>query len=417
MGLFISSCRYGCMGNEAMSEIISIKDLELMDKKVFIRCDFNVPQDEFLNITDDRRIRSAIPTIRYCLDNGCSVILASHLGRPKEINAKYSLEPVAKRLSRLLGKEIILAKDVIGEDAKKKVANLAQGEIVMLENLRFEKGETKNDENLAKDLAAMAQVYINDAFGVCHRAHSSVAAITNFFDEKHRAAGFLLLKEIAFAENLIKKPARPFVAVVGGSKVSGKLQALTNLLPKVDKLIIGGGMAFTFLKALGFDIGNSLLEDELIEEASKILTKGKNLGVKIYLPVDVVVAQTCSKDAEMKFTPCQEIPNGWMALDIGPATTRLFKEAISDAQTIWWNGPMGVFEIDKFAKGSLKMSHYISESHATTVIGGGDTADVVARADDADEMTFISTGGGASLELIEGKELPGVKPLRIKDDE
>ncbi len=400
-----------------MSDIISIKDLNLADKKVFIRCDFNVPQDEFLNITDDRRIRSAIPTIRYCLDNGCSVILASHLGRPKEINAKYSLEPVAKRLSRLLHKEITLSKDIVGEDAQKKAANLKAGEILMLENLRFEKGETKNDENLAQNLANMAQIYINDAFGVCHRAHSSVEAITKFFDENHRGAGFLLLKEIAFAENLIKKPARPFVAVVGGSKVSGKLQALTNLLPKVDKLIIGGGMAFTFLKALGFDIGNSLLEDELIEEASKILIKGKNLGVKIYLPVDVVAAQACSQDAEMKFVPCQEIPSGWMGLDIGPATTRLFKEAIADAQTIWWNGPMGVFEIDKFSKGSLKMSHYISESHATTVIGGGDTADVVARADDADEMTFISTGGGASLELIEGKELPGVKPLRVKDNE
>ncbi|EIB82772.1 phosphoglycerate kinase [Campylobacter jejuni subsp. jejuni 1577] len=400
-----------------MSDIISIKDIDLAKKKVFIRCDFNVPQDDFLNITDDRRIRSAIPTIRYCLDNGCSVILASHLGRPKEISSKYSLEPVAKRLARLLDKEIIMAKDVIGEDAKTKAMNLKAGEILLLENLRFEKGETKNDENLAKELASMVQVYINDAFGVCHRAHSSVEAITKFFDEKHKGAGFLLQKEIDFASNLIKHPARPFIAVVGGSKVSGKLQALTNLLPKVDKLIIGGGMAFTFLKALGYDIGNSLLEEELLEEANKILTKGKNLGVKIYLPVDVVAAPTCSQDAPMKFVPVQEIPNGWMGLDIGPASVRLFKEVISDAQTIWWNGPMGVFEIDKFSKGSIKMSHYISEEHATSVVGGGDTADVVARAGDADEMTFISTGGGASLELIEGKELPGVKALRSKENE
>ncbi|EGK3516468.1 phosphoglycerate kinase [Campylobacter coli] len=400
-----------------MSDIISIKDIDLAKKKVFIRCDFNVPQDDFLNITDDRRIRSAIPTIRYCLDNGCSVILASHLGRPKEISSKYSLEPVAKRLARLLDKEIVMAKDVIGEDAKTKAMNLKVGEILLLENLRFEKGETKNDENLAKELASMVQVYINDAFGVCHRAHSSVEAITKFFDEKHKCAGFLLQKEIDFASNLIKHPARPFVAVVGGSKVSGKLQALTNLLPKVDKLIIGGGMAFTFLKALGYDIGNSLLEEELLEEANKILTKGKNLGVKIYLPVDVVAAPTCSQDAPMKFVPVQEIPNGWMGLDIGPASVRLFKEVISDAQTIWWNGPMGVFEIDKFSKGSIKMSHYISEGHATSVVGGGDTADVVARAGDADEMTFISTGGGASLELIEGKELPGVKALRSKENE
>ncbi|HDZ5065556.1 TPA: phosphoglycerate kinase [Campylobacter jejuni] len=400
-----------------MSDIISIKDIDLTKKKVFIRCDFNVPQDDFLNITDDRRIKSAIPTIRYCLDNGCSVILASHLGRPKEISSKYSLEPVAKRLARLLDKEIIMAKDVIGEDAKTKAMNLKAGEILFLENLRFEKGETKNDENLAKELASMAQVYINDAFGVCHRAHSSVEAITKLFDEKHKGAGFLLQKEIDFASNLIKRPARPFVAVVGGSKVSGKLQALNNLLSKVDKLIIGGGMAFTFLKAQGYDIGNSLLEEELLEEANKILTKGKNLGVKIYLPVDVVAAPACSQDTPMKFVPAQEIPNGWMGLDIGPASVRLFKEVISDAQTIWWNGPMGVFEIDKFSKGSIKMSHYISEGHATSVVGGGDTADVVARAGDADEMTFISTGGGASLELIEGKELPGVKALRSKENE
>lgn len=400
-----------------MSGIISIKDIDLAKKKVFIRCDFNVPQDDFLNITDDRRIRSAIPTIRYCLDNGCSVILASHLGRPKEISSKYSLEPVAKRLGRLLDKEIIMAKDVIGEDAKTKAMNLKVGEILLLENLRFEKGETKNDENLAKELASMAQIYINDAFGVCHRAHSSVEAITKFFDEKHKGAGFLLQKEIDFASNLIKHPVRPFVAVVGGSKVSGKLQALTNLLPRVDKLIIGGGMAFTFLKAQGYDIGNSLLEEELLEEANKILTKGKNLGVKIYLPVDVVVAPACSQEAPMKFVPAQEIPKGWMGLDIGPASVRLFKEAIFDAQTIWWNGPMGVFEIDKFSKGSIKMSHYISEGHATSVVGGGDTADVVARAGDADEMTFISTGGGASLELIEGKELPGVKALRTKENQ
>ncbi|MCR2107774.1 phosphoglycerate kinase [Campylobacter upsaliensis] len=392
------------------SEIISIKDIDLAKKKVFIRCDFNVPQDDFLNITDDRRIRSAIPTIRYCLDNGCSVILASHLGRPKEISSKYSLEPVAKRLSRLMSKEVLLAKDVVGEDAKKKAQNLEANEILMLENLRFEKGETKNDENLAKELASMAEIYINDAFGVCHRAHASVEAITRFFDVK--AAGFLLQKEIKFADNLLRHHARPFVAVVGGSKVSGKLQALINLLPKVDKLIIGGGMAFTFLKALGYDIGNSLLEEELLEDARAIMKRGRELGVKIYLPVDVAVARTCSSEAFMSYVPTQEIPSGFMGLDIGPASGKLFREALADAQTIWWNGPMGVFEIEKFAKGSLKMAHFIGDSHATTIIGGGDTADVVARSGEADEMTFISTGGGASLELIEGKELPGVKPLR-----
>nr|WP_314886953.1 phosphoglycerate kinase [uncultured Campylobacter sp.] len=396
-----------------MSDILSINELNLSGKKVFIRCDFNVPMDEFLNITDDRRIRSAIPTIRYCLDNGCSVILASHLGRPKNgFEEKFSLKPIEKRLSRLLGRDIKFADDVIGQDAKKKASELKPGEVLMLENLRFEKGETKNDENLAKELASFAQIYINDAFGVCHRAHASVEAITKFFDDEHRAAGFLLQKEINFAQNLIKKPARPFVAVVGGSKVSGKLQALHNLLPRVDKLIIGGGMAFTFLKALGENIGNSLLEEDLIADALEILRKGKELGVKVYLPVDVVAAQTFSAESAVKYVSVQEIPSGWMGLDIGPASTRLFKEVLADAQTVWWNGPMGVFEMDKFSKGSIKISHAIVETHATTIVGGGDTADVVERAGDADEMTFISTGGGASLELIEGKELPGVKPLR-----
>ncbi|AHE94754.1 TPA: phosphoglycerate kinase [Campylobacter fetus subsp. venerealis] len=396
-----------------MSEIISIKDINFKSgSKVFVRCDFNTPMDEFYNITDDRRIRSAIPTIRYILDQGCSVILASHLGRPKNgYEEKFSLLPVAKRLSRLIDREIIFANDVVGNDAKTKVAALKQGEVLLLENIRFEKGETKDDVALAKELSEYANYYVNDAFGVCHRAHSSVHAITKFYDEEHRAAGFLLIKEIEFARNLIKRPIRPFVAVVGGSKVSGKLQALTNLLPRVDKLIIGGGMAFTFLKAIGENIGNSLLEEDLIEEATNILKKGRELGVKIYLPVDVVVAQTFSAESAIKYVSTQEIPTGWMGLDIGPASVRLFREVLSDAQTIWWNGPMGVFEMDKFSKGSIKMSHAIAESFATTVVGGGDTADVVERAGDADEMTFISTGGGASLELIEGKELPGVKVL------
>ncbi|WP_169972854.1 MULTISPECIES: phosphoglycerate kinase [unclassified Campylobacter] len=396
-----------------MSEILSINDLDLAKKQIFIRCDFNVPMDEFLNITDDRRIRSAIPTIKYCLDHGCSIVLASHLGRPKNgFEEKFSLKNVAKRLSRLLDRDVIFANDVVGDDAIKKSAELKAGEILMIENLRFEKGETKNDENLARELAKFGEIYINDAFGVCHRAHASVEAITKFYDENHKAAGFLLQKEINFAQNLIKHPSRPFVAVVGGSKVSGKLQALHNLLPRVDKLIIGGGMAFTFLKALGENIGNSLLEEDLIEDANEILKKGKELGVKIYLPVDVVAAQTFSADSAVKYVSSKEIPNGWMGLDIGPASVRLFKEVLADAQTIWWNGPMGVFEMDKFSKGSIKMSHAIVETHATTVVGGGDTADVVERAGDADEMTFISTGGGASLELIEGKELPGIKPLR-----
>lgn len=398
--------------------IRSIRDLDVTDKKVFIRCDFNVPLDEFGNITDDRRIRSAVQTIRYCLDHNCAIVLASHLGRPKgAVDEKYSLVPVQMRLKRLLDKEVTLATDVVGKDAQEKAEILQNGEILLLENLRFHKGETTNDEAFAKTLADMAEIYINDAFGVCHRAHSSVEAITRFFDEKSSAAGFLLQKEIEFSRNLLRRPTRPFVAVVGGSKVSGKLQALSNLLPKIDKLIIGGGMAFTFLKAQGLHIGNSLVEDDLIDEATKIMEEAKRLGVKLYLPVDVVAAQTCSQDATIKFVTVQEIPKGWMGLDIGPASSRLFREALADAQTILWNGPMGVFEIEKFSKGSFKMSHVIAEAHATTVVGGGDTADVVARAGDADEMTFISTGGGASLELIEGKELPGVKVLSTSEVE
>jgi phosphoglycerate kinase len=396
-------------------EYKSIKDLELSGKRVFIRCDFNVPMDEFGNISDDRRIKSALNTIRYCIDCDCKIILASHLGRPKgEVNEKFSLKPVAKRLHTLLKKEVILANDVIGEDAKEKVKNLNSGEILLLENLRFEKGETKNDEALSKELADMADIYINDAFGVSHRAHSSVEGITKFFDDNSKAAGFLLMKEIEFFYHLLEKPVRPFVAVVGGSKVSGKLQALTNLLPKVDKLIIGGGMAFTFLKAMGEDIGKSLVEDDLIDDALNVIAEAKKLGVKLYLPVDVVAASEFSEDSAIKFVTSKEIPSDWMGLDIGPASVRMFKEALNDCQTILWNGPMGVFEMDKFARGSLKISHTIAEAHATTVVGGGDTADVVQRAGDDEEMTFISTGGGASLELLEGKVLPGVKALEVK---
>ena len=393
-------------------QLHSIKDLELTGKKVFIRCDFNVPMDEYGNITDDRRIRSAISTINYCLDQDCAIILASHLGRPKgEFSEKYSLAPVERRLHQLLQREITLTKDVVGEDAMAKVAAMKCCDVVLLENLRFEKGETKNDEALSKALADMADVYVNDAFGVSHRAHASVEGITKHFDEKNRAAGFLLQKEIKFFGALIKRPVRPFISVVGGSKVSGKLEALSNLLPKVDKMIIGGGMAFTFLKAQGYDVGNSLVEDDLIDDALRIMEEAKQRGVKLYLPVDVVAAQTFSADSVTKITTAQEIPQGWMGLDIGPATVRLFREAIGDGQTILWNGPMGVYEMEKFSRGSNKMAHYIADTYATTVVGGGDTADLVQRIGLDEEMTFISTGGGASLELLEGKVLPGVAPL------
>ena len=394
-------------------ELRTIKDLEITGKKVFIRCDFNVPQDEYGNITDDRRIRSALTTIKYCIDHDCSVILASHLGRPKGegIEEKYSLLPVAKRLHTLLERDIILAEDVVGSDAQAKAKALKAGEVLLLENVRFEKGETKNDVELAKAFSQMADVYINDAFGVSHRAHSSVEAVTQFFAPEAKAAGFLLAKEVDFFHTTLNKPTRPFVAVVGGSKVSGKLQALENLLPKVDKLIIGGGMAFTFLKAMGEEVGGSLVEDDLMPDALRIMEEAKKRGVKLYLPVDVVCAQEIKHDAVIIYRTTKEIPQGWMGLDIGPATTRLFREALFDAQTILWNGPMGVYEIEKFAKGSYKISHRIAEAHATKIVGGGDTADLVERSGDAGEMTFISTGGGASLELLEGKVLPGVKPL------
>ncbi|MDD3476964.1 MAG: phosphoglycerate kinase [Sulfurimonas sp.] len=397
-------------------ELLNIKNLELAGKRVFIRCDFNVPMDEFGNISDDRRIRSALSTINYCLDQDCAVILASHLGRPDgEVVTKYSLIPVARRIQQLLKREVELSSDVVGPDAIKKAAELKSGEVLMLENLRYEKGETNNDKELSKKLASMADFYINDAFGVSHRAHASVEGITHFFDDKHKAAGFLLQKEIDFLGKIIQKPVRPFAAIVGGSKVSGKLEALINLLPRVDKVLIGGGMAFTFLKKLGYDIGSSLVEDDLLEDAGRIMDEAKRLGVKFYLPVDIVVADKFSEDAISKIVSFQEIPHLWMGLDIGPATVRLYGEVLSDVQTVLWNGPMGVYEMDKFARGSNKIAHFVADSYATTIVGGGDTADLVQRIGLDDEMTFISTGGGASLELLEGKVLPGVASLMRKD--
>jgi phosphoglycerate kinase len=394
-----------------------IKNIDISGKKVFIRCDFNVPMDEYNNITDDRRIRSALSTIRYCIDNDCSVILASHFGRPKGgFEEEFSLAPIAKRLHTLLKQEIKMAPSIICDETMKMAKELNSGEILLLENMRFEIGETKNDEELSAKLASMAEVYINDAFGVSHRAHSSVEGIAKYFDMEHKAAGFLMAKEIKFFHHIVHNPKRPFISIVGGSKVSGKLEALHNLVPKVDKIIIGGGMAFTFLKALGHEIGHSLVEEDLIPEALKIMDQAKTLGVKLYLPVDVVAAESFSAEAIAKIVTIQEIPKDWMGLDIGPASAMLFSEALEDANTILWNGPMGVYEMDKFAKGSTKISHAVANSFATTVVGGGDTADLVRVTGDEDEMTFISTGGGASLELIEGKILPGVKALVIEED-
>jgi len=397
-------------------ELLHLKGLDLQNKKVFIRCDFNVPMDEFGNISDDRRIRSAIATINYCLDQDCSVILASHLGRPKgEVNEKFTLAPVARRLQQLLKRHVELAPGVIDDATMKMAADLPRHEVLLLENIRFEEGETKNDVELSKKLASMAEFYVNDAFGVSHRAHASVEGITQFFDDAHKSAGFLLEREITFFSKLINNPVRPFAAIVGGSKVSGKLEALVNLLPKVDKVFIGGGMAFTFLKQLGYDIGASLVEDDLLDEAQRIMDEAKKLGVKFYLPVDVIAAEKFEADAVSKIVTAQEIPDNWMGLDIGPATVRLYREGLNDVQTVLWNGPMGVYEMEKFARGSSKIAHFVADSYATTVVGGGDTADLVQRVGVDDEITFISTGGGASLELLEGKVLPGVAKLIISE--
>ena len=397
----------------------TIKDLNIDGKRVFIRCDFNVPKDEFGNITDDRRIRTALQTIRYCVDRGCKIILASHFERPEAgvYEEKYSLETVYRRLDILLKiKNRLLFDDskaggVITPKAKELAASLEAGDVLLLENLRFDAGEISNDPLFAKALAEMVDIYINDAFGACHRKHASIYAMAENFDVDTKGAGFLLAKEVNFFSRVLQNPTRPFVAVVGGSKVSGKLEAMNKLVDKVDKIIIGGGMAFTFLKAMGYEIGNSLVEDNLIDEANRIMTKAHEKKVKFYLPIDVVAAPEFSENTIVKYIPTQEIPADWMGLDIGPASSRLFREVLNDAQTIIWNGPMGVYEMDKFAKGSTKMSHYIAETHATTIVGGGDTADVAQRAGDVDEMTFVSTGGGASLKLIEGEVLPGIEAL------
>ena len=393
-------------------DLYNIRDIDLENKKVFIRCDFNIPLDEFGNITDDRRIRSALSTIRFCHDHKATIILATHLGRPKKkFNLKYSVKPIQKRLHTLLQMNIQMAKDVIGEDAKNKVKNLEPGQILLLENLRFEPGEEKNDDEFAKQLADFADIYINNAFGVSHRSHASVSKITKYFSNENKGAGFLLQKEITFFSQLLTNPSRPFTAIVGGSKVSSKLEALKNLLPKVDKLIIGGGMAFTFLKALGEDVGQSIAENDLIPEAKNIMAKAKKLGVQLYLPIDVVVSDKFADDGETKIVTIQEIPKKWRGLDIGPATVKLFQLALRNSHTILWNGPMGVYEIEKFSRGSFKLAHSVASSFATTVIGGGDTADLIKRVNLDEDMTFISTGGGASLELIEGKILPGVEAL------
>jgi phosphoglycerate kinase len=387
-----------------------IDEIDIKGKKVLFRFDFNVPLDNSLHITDDTRIRAVLPTINYALDEGAKIIVMSHLGRPKgKVVSELSLAPAAKRLSRLLGKEVQIAKDCIGEEVRKLIAKMEPGCIVMLENLRFHPGEEANDDKFAKELARCADVYIDDAFGNAHRRHASNVGITRHV--KICGAGFLIKKELNYFKQALENPARPFVAIIGGSKVSGKLEALAHLVKKVDKVIIGGGMAFTFLKAQGYEIGRSLVEDDLLSEAKEVMETAKSLRVKFYLPIDCVIAERKSADVKTKIVPIQEINSLWMGLDIGPATITLFTEALNNVKTIVWNGPMGVFEIEAFSRGTSAMVHSVANSYALTIVGGGDTDVAIHKTGVIDKITYISTGGGAFLELLEGKVLPAIEAL------
>ena len=387
-----------------------IEDVQLRGKRVIIRADYNVPLDDSLQITDDTRIRSTLPTINRAVDEGAKVILCSHLGRPKgRFDPKFSLAPVAKRLQRLLGKEVIFAPDCIGAAVEGLVAKMQPGDVMLLENLRFHPEEEKNDDGFSKALASLADVYINDAFGAAHRAHASTVGITKYIPEA--AAGYLLKKEIEYLEGAVENPVRPFVAILGGAKVSGKIGVIENLGKKVDKVIIGGGMAFTFLKAMGLEIGQSLVENDMLDFAKGVQDHAFSSGVKFYLPVDCVVAASREPGAETKIVPVQEIPKGWYGLDIGPASVKLFSEAVQDAKTILWNGPMGMFEVDAFARGTLAMAHSVANAYALTIVGGGETALAIHRAGESESISFISTGGGAAQELLEGKTLPGLAAL------
>jgi len=387
-----------------------INEIDIKGKRVLCRVDFNVPLDENLHITDDRRIKATLPTINYALDDDARVIVMAHLGRPGgEVIDSLSLRPVARRLSRLLGKEVVLAKDCIGDDVKTLIKDMKPGCVLLLENLRFHIEEAENSDEFARELAGYADVYVDDAFGNAHRTHASNVGITKF--AKVCCAGFLMKKELNYFSTTLKTPLRPFVAIVGGSKVSGKLEALANLIRRVDKMIIGGGMAFTFLKAMGYEVGTSLVENDLLSTARRSIKVAKENGVKLYFPVDCVIAEKAEPKAVTKIVPIQEIDPNWMGLDIGPASIALFREVLTDAKTIMWNGPMGVFEIDAFSMGTFSMVHTVAQSHALTIVGGGDTDVAVHRAGQSDYITYISTGGGASLELLEGKKLPAVEAL------
>jgi len=387
-----------------------LDDTDIKNKRALVRVDFNVPLDSLGEISDDTRIRAVLPTVNYLLDEGASVILISHMGRPKgQRDPKLSLAPVAKRLQRLLQKDVLFLNDCLGSETERAVRNMKRGDVVLLENLRFYKEETENDESFARQLAAYAEVFVNDAFATAHRKHASNVGVTKCISPC--VGGFLLKKEITYFEKAMENPVRPFVAILGGAKVSGKIEVLKNLINKVDKIIIGGGMVFTFLKSIGHEVGKSLVEDNMLELAMDILKSAKNQGVKLYLPVDVVIAEEVDPRTVTKIVPIQEIPSNWMGLDIGPASTALFAEVLENAKTIVWNGPMGVFEIDAFSRGTFAMVDTVANSYALTIVGGGDTDVAVHRAGESYKISYISTGGGAFLELLEGKELPGIAAL------
>lgn len=390
----------------------TVRDIDVNGKKVLVRCDFNVPQDENGNITDNRRIVSSLETIKYLLENNAKVILTSHLGRPKgEVKKEFSLLPVAKELSKLLNKEVKLASDVIGESAKKLTSEMQNGEIVLLENVRFHREETDNNPEFAKKLASMAEIFVNDAFGTAHRAHASTAGIAAYLPA---VSGFLIEKELNFMGKALENPERPFVAILGGKKVSDKIGVIDALLEKVDTLIIGGGMAYTFFKSMGYNVGNSICELDKLDLAKEAMEKAKAKGVKLLLPVDTKVGKEFAKDTESKTVKYTEIPDGWEGFDIGAETIEMYKKELENAKTIIWNGPVGLFEFDQFAIGTNAIANTLAESDATTIIGGGDSAAAVEKIGLADKMTHISTGGGASLEFLEGKKLPGIECLLDK---
>ncbi|AJA48886.1 phosphoglycerate kinase [Clostridium pasteurianum DSM 525 = ATCC 6013] len=391
----------------------TIEDIDVKGKRVLVRCDFNVPLKDGV-ITDENRLNGALPTIKYLTEKGGKVILCSHLGKAKGPDPKLTLAPVAKRLSELLGKEVVFAADdtVVGENAKKAVENLKEGEVVLLQNTRYRKEEGKNEENFSKELASLADVYVNDAFGTAHRAHCSTVGVTQFVGTA--ACGYLIQKELKFLGEAVENPVRPFVAILGGAKVSDKINVINNLLEKVDTLIIGGGMAYTFLKGQGYTIGKSLVEEDKVEYAKEMLEKAKAKGVKLLLPIDNVVGAEFSADTKPVTTEDANIPEGYMGLDIGPKTAGEYAAAVKEAKTVIWNGPMGVFEFENFAKGTIAVAKAMAEADATTVIGGGDSAAAVNQLGFGDKMTHISTGGGASLEFLEGKELPGIAALNDK---